>query len=497
MSDSPLLTREVKQYLEQFRLEEVVTKAVNEVVRNRPRDAYTFLSGYFAKLSEEPPVIKEVRAREVLLENRPSLRITVICDVKGLMVPGPEITFSPESQDTYLLYYIFRDDNRHDGKGMTNAAARCITLFQSLRDLDIYQQRRIDNALERSCEDNISFQPVIYIQHGLNTIVSISLASVCAGAFHKQIPLYSHIYTLYSRKEWTSAPLPVLLVPVLHGGKQNVSKIKFAKFYIYEANPGTRTKEVVIHQIRGFYEGIRKIIAGGKHGEAGIKIVPSGGFIPPVDNFNDCLKILEDAASQSGVSLGNDFLVAIDCKADDFYISESNKYEYEGFKVPPDANQLSDIYLKLINDKSYIGILEDPIASTDTEGWKILSTKLAFSRIKLISTSPYRSSMRIINQTFDSEEDRKEEIKEERLKPAYISFKHTLPVTQLIDLKRIANKKEFGIILRESAYESNDSYLIDLAVGLCADFIVVGPPVKSSRIEKYNRYLEISETLNN
>jgi enolase len=105
--------------------------------------------------------------------------------------------------------------------------------------------------------------------------------------------------------------------------------------------------------------------------------------------------------------------------------------------------------------------------------------------------------MRIISQTFDSEEERKEEAKEERPKPAYISFKHTLPVTQLIDLKRIGNKKEFGIILRESTFESNDSYLIDLAVGLRADFIVVGPPQRSSRIEKYNRYLEISETLNN
>lgn len=103
MSDSPLLTREVKKYLEQFRLEEVITKAVNEVVRNRPRDAFTYLSGFFAKLSEEPPVIKEVRAREILLENRPSIRLSVVCDSKGILIQGPEITFSPEVQDSYLL----------------------------------------------------------------------------------------------------------------------------------------------------------------------------------------------------------------------------------------------------------------------------------------------------------------------------------------------------------------------------------------------------------
>lgn len=383
---------------------------------------------------------------------------------------------------------------------MTIAASRCSVISENLKELDIYQQRRIDNAIERSCEDNVTFQPVILIQHGLNTVVALSIAAASAGALHKQIPLYSHIYTLYSRKEWTPAPLPALMIPLLYGGKQNASKIKFSRFYIYEANPGSKPKEAVVAQIRAFYDALRKIISTGKQGEAGMKLTYSGGLIPPVDSNNDCLKILEDAATQSGVTLGNDFMVGIDCHADDFYISESNKYEYEGFKVPPDANQLSDIYLKLINDKAYIGMLEDPIASNDTEGWKTLNTKLAATRIKLIGNSPYRSSMRTINQYFDtpaiSEEEKKEEAKEERYKPAYISFKHTLPISQLIDLKRIANKKQFGIILRESAFESNDSYLIDIAVGLCADYIMIGPPLKSSRIEKYNRYIEISE-LNN
>ena len=49
---------------------------------------------------------------------------------------------------------------------------------------------------------------------------------------------------------------------------------------------------------------------------------------------------------------------------------DSLKYEMEGFKVPPDGLQLTEYYLKLLNDKPYIGFIQDPFAIDDKEAWR-------------------------------------------------------------------------------------------------------------------------------
>ena len=45
--------------------------------------------------------------------------------------------------------------------------------------------------------------------------------------------------------------------------------------------------------------------------------------------------------------------------------------------------------------------------------------------------------------------------------------------------------------------ESNDSLIADLAVGVQADFVKFGAPVRGERIAKYNRLLEIENALLN
>jgi hypothetical protein len=48
----------------------------------------------------------------------------------------------------------------------------------------------------------------------------------------------------------------------------------------------------------------------------------------------------------------------------DNFLPDSKKYEAEDVKFPPDAAQLAEYYLKLGNDRPYIGMLEEPYVLT-------------------------------------------------------------------------------------------------------------------------------------
>jgi len=43
--------------------------------------------------------------------------------------------------------------------------------------------------------------------------------------------------------------------------------------------------------------------------------------------------------------------------------------------------------------------------------------------------------------------------------------------------------------------DTTDNFIADLAVGISADFIKSGAPVRGERVAKYNRLLEIEEEI--
>ena len=69
-------------------------------------------------------------------------------------------------------------------------------------------------------------------------------------------------------------------------------------------------------------------------------------------------------------------------------------------------------------------------------------------------------------------------------------------ITETIAAAKLA--KEFGwkIIVSHRSGETNDDFIADLAVGLNADFVKFGAPVRGERIAKYNRLLKIEEEMN-
>ena len=57
----------------------------------------------------------------------------------------------------------------------------------------------------------------------------------------------------------------------------------------------------------------------------------------------------------------------------------------------------------------------------------------------------------------------------------------------------INNNKQ--VIVSHRSGETNQSYIIDLAVGIGAKYVKIGAPARGERVSKFNRLIEISEQI--
>jgi enolase len=165
------------------------------------------------------------------------------------------------------------------------------------------------------------------------------------------------------RGEEAEIAMPRLMVTCLRGGKANNSKVKFTRFgFVLEG-------ENVLKNVRTLYGLVRKQLASGKQGEAGLKFV-SGSFLCMSDTINDSIKVLEEAIKNSGLT---DVKIFITCNANNFYNETTGKYEMEGAKSLFDSNQFTEYFIKFLNDHPLVTYLEDPMSDKDFNGWRILT----------------------------------------------------------------------------------------------------------------------------
>lgn len=68
-------------------------------------------------------------------------------------------------------------------------------------------------------------------------------------------------------------------------------------------------------------------------------------------------------------------------------------------------------------------------------------------------------------------------------------------ISEAIKAVKLAKLNGWGIMTSHRSGETEDNYIADLAVGLCAGQIKAGAPCRSERLAKYNQLLRIEEEL--
>ena len=304
---------------------------------------------------------------------------------------------------TYFLPYNTKELSE---KANTNPE-EIITLFnnlfsKALTGYDIEQFTSYDKYILNLVQNasDVELPIISQLGHALSVSTLLAMArmnnSNNVEFINENIPLF----------KLNNSTIPDLGFILFKTGKEVNSKVKFERWILFFNN----TKKLPYNELKDIfgkiYLAIRKFLTAGKAGEAGMRLNDEGSYFPPTDVMNDIIKLMENIITEIGVS--DSFYYGIDCNGDNFYSPDTNTYEMDGFKKPPDNEQLIDFYIKLCKDHPLLKYLEDPLSNSDLRGYSKLMDKFSTEcpDVKIVLKRLVQDKLANLSHIIDKAEDK-------------------------------------------------------------------------------------------
>jgi len=360
-----------------------------------------------------------------------------------------------------------RDGNpsRYGGKGVLNAVNNVnTTIKNALMGADASMQRHIDSTMLSL--DGTPDKSML----GANAILSVSLACAKAASNYLDMPLYRYIGGTFA------STLPLPMMNILNGGAHAANNIDIQEFMIVPT--GAKSFSEGLMMCVHINSNLRKILVSKGLSAA---VGDEGGVAPDLANEEEALMLICEAIEKSGYTPGSDVKLAIDAAASEWY-----KY---GIYVKPKSGarycreELIN-YWDTLCAKYPIISLEDPAAEDDWDTWSSLYKKLS-GRVQVVGDDLF-----VTNSTRLKAGIERKSCNAILIKPNQVGT-----LTETADTVALAKSAGFGTIISHRSGETEDTFIADLTVGLCAGQIKTGAPCRGERTAKYNRLLKIEKNM--
>jgi enolase len=408
--------------------------------------------------------IADILAREVLdSRGNPTVEVDVTLEDGAFgraAVPSGASTGAHEAVER-------RDGDavRYGGKGVLGAVGAVNgDIFDALAGSDAEDQRRIDTLLiELDGEADKS-------RLGANAILGVSLAVARAAAQSSGLPLYKYVGGVAARV------LPTPMMNVINGGAHADNPIDIQEFMVLPT--GAASFAEALRMGAEIFHALKKSLSEAGHGT---NVGDEGGFAPNIGSAEAALAFIVEAGQRAGHRAGEDFHLAIDAAASEFY--RDGRYHLDGEGKVVDAAGLTD-YLAALADKFPIVSIEDGCAEDDLEGWvhqtKILGGKLQLVGDDVFVTNPGRLAMGIERGIANS---------------ILIKVNQIGTLSETLDTMEMARNAAYSQVMSHRSGETEDTTIADLAVATNCGQIKTGSLSRSERLAKYNQLLRIEEQL--
>lgn len=323
-----------------------------------------------------------------------------------------------------------------------------------MKSVEIVDQKWIDQTmLELDTTRNKS-------NLGANAILSISIAVARAAALESGLPLWSHLRNLYG--ESTAGTVPRLFANCINGGVHAGSGLEVQEYVVV---PKFDTVRESVEFGANFYKKLKEILVK-TFGVTAVDIGDEGGFAPPMtDNLLPLFymkQVLSELGLEDKVELG------IDAAANN---------------IKRNQDELRNWYRQMKKEYNLLYI-EDPFGENDFDDFVSLNKEFD-GRPMVIG-----DDLTTTNQ---------EEIEKAALAGAVngviIKPNQIGTVTETLEAIRMARKYNLFTIVSHRSGETDDHFIADLAWAVSADGIKLGAPARGERVAKYNRLLEIEESV--
>jgi enolase len=412
--------------------------------------------------------IKHLHAREILdSRGNPTVEAEVALDSGAsgrAAVPSGASTGEREA-----LELRDGDKTRFGGKGVRQAVSHVndeIAKAISGRELD---QRALDSTM--TALDGTPTKSRL----GANALLAVSMAALRAEAASKQIPLYRHVGALCGNSRFT---LPVPMMNILNGGAHADSSVDFQEFMVMPVRAGSFSEALRLGA--EIFHALRSIL---KTRGQSTGVGDEGGFAPNLKSNHEAVEVVLEAIGKAGVKAGEDVYLALDVASSELWAG-GGRYV---FKKSGEATRTSEQMVRLYEDwlRQYpIVSIEDGVAESDWEGWKMLTAALG-TRVQLVGDDVFVTNPEILRKG----------IADGVGNALLVKLNQIGTVTETLDAMNTARQAGYATIVSHRSGETEDTTIADLAVGTSAGQIKTGSASRTDRMCKYNQLLRIEEEL--
>ncbi len=408
--------------------------------------------------------ITEVVAREILdSRGQPTVEVDVFLEDGSMgraAVPSGASTGTKEAVE-------LRDNDmeRYLGKGVLTAVDNVNEkIGPEIIDMDATDQVGIDKLMVDM--DGTPNKSAL----GANAILGTSLAVARAAAESLRLPLYRYLGGVGART------LPVPMMNILNGGKHANSNVDLQEFMVMPV--GAESFSEALRMGSEVFHALKRVLKDrGKSTGFG----DEGGFAPDLESNEVAIQVIVEAIEQAGYKPGEQIYIALDPAASEIY--EENRYNLKGEGRSLTTAEMVDYLASLVNKYPIISI-EDGLAETDWEGFKMLTERIG-SHVQIVGDDVFVTNTQYLAQG----------IREKAANSILIKVNQIGTLTETLDAIEMAKRAGFTAVVSHRSGETEDSTIADIVVATNAGQIKTGAPNRSDRIAKYNQLLRIEEEL--
>jgi len=305
---------------------------------------------------------------------------------------------------------------------------------------------------------------------GANATLAVSMATAHAMALASGVPLYRYL------GQGNIGRLPMPQIQIFGGGAHAGRRVDVQDFMV--VCPGASSFAQALEWTSEVYRHAGLLMA--QRGSL-FGVADEGGWWPDFSSNEQALEMLLLSIERAGFVPGEQVAIALDIAASEF--GKLGQYRLGLESRALDSDGLIEMLLGWISKYPIVSI-EDPLAEDDPEGFARF-TKAIGHRLQIVGDDFLVSSAKLIREA------------------AHVGAANTVllkpnqrgTLSETLEAWKVAQELGYSAIVSARSGETEDTTIVDLAIGWNVGQLKVGSFARSERMVKWNHALRIEEAL--
>jgi len=305
---------------------------------------------------------------------------------------------------------------------------------------------------------------------GANATLAVSMAAAHAMAAASNMPLYRYL------GNGKTGRLPMPQIQIFGGGAHAGRRVDVQDFMV--VCPGASSFAQALEWTAEVYRHAGLLMA--QRGSL-FGVADEGGWWPDFSSNEQALEMLVLAIERAGFIPGDQVAIALDIAASEF--GRQGQYRLGLESRALDSDGMIEMLLRWV-EKYPIVSIEDPLAEDDSMGFARF-TKAIGHRLQIVGDDFLVSNSSLI----------REAAKLGAANTVLLKPNQRGTLSETLEAWKVAQELGYSAIVSARSGETEDTTIVDLAIGWDVGQLKVGSFARSERMAKWNHALRIEEQL--